>query len=863
MMNCIKMLLGGVLLMVVPIFAGSVSPAKTAIDLNNPHKGFMLWGTDYSDGVPDNYYGATVFHIYVPWREVEISDEVYDWDGFESRHLQPILNDYSNATFVLRPVADYPDGNNSGITIFYGGVDVNRDFPIFLAEAPLNIATSSYSSCDGDGPGVTPDWNDANMITRMVEFVVAFGARYDGDPRITAIQTGLLGLWGEWHQSGCESNAPGNAVKSAVRDAYSVAFISTPVQTRYPRDPDAVGVEFGFHEDYFPSFTGADIYGFPDADDSGDWSMYYCFQNVTPASSNNWLSNPVSGESPLNSQKQAWTNDFDDIMTVLHDYHFSFLGPAGGHETNGNQAKFSEMKRMLGYNFHIERCDWPDVIVLGVPFDVELVMTNSGAAPCYHDFPVELALCAADGTPVWTNRFAFDLRNVIPGGLYTNIESFVVNYVPAGDWSLRIGVINPRFGRPGVRLQSAGEDSNLRYEVGTVRVNRYLPSQYTHISHLDTDITQLTEGAINRAKAKLHIAYGHTSHGSQLTNGMDGLVDFANGGGKWLAFTNDIFAWSHGGTGGTLDLHDYAMGGDVGYYPQWYNNTVNYLNDPSHSNVNVVIWSWCGQMPGKYSDGTLTNQYLLPMSQLETNYPDVIFVYMTGHVDIWNDANHKAACEVIRNYCSENNKVLYDFADIEHYNPDGTFFEYVGDNCDYYSGAGTGKQGNWGTEWQDSHTTNVDWYICGSAHSEPINANMKAYAAWALWCRLAADMDMDGISDEWEEQYGGIHCFLGGSHDHDGDGMSDIEEYWSNTNPTNMASVFAITAISNGEPVSVSFKSSTNRLYSLQYRESINSGQWNGVSGQTNVVGTGNILVFTNTPALTNQCFYRLNVYQL
>lgn len=62
------------------------------------------------------------------------------------------------------------------------------------------------------------------------------------------------------------------------------------------------------------------------------------------------------------------------------------------------------------------------------------------------------------------------------------------------------------------------------------------------IDHLDTDITALTESAIDRAKAKLHIAYGHTSHGSQLTTGMSGLVGFANG--------------------GALDLHDYAMAGN-------------------------------------------------------------------------------------------------------------------------------------------------------------------------------------------------------------------------------------------------------------------------------------------------------------
>ncbi len=161
------------------------------------------------------------------------------------------------------------------------------------------------------------------------------------------------------------------------------------------------------------------------------------------------------------------------------------------------------------------------------------------------------------------------------------------------------------------------------------------------IDHNCTDITQIPQTAIEQAKADLHIAYGHTSHGSQLTDGMTGLIDFANGGGLGLSLPTDIFAWNNGGSGGALDLHDYAMGGDCGYYPQWYNNTVNYL--ASNSDVNVIIWSWCGQVDEKYAAGLLFSDYLEPMTILEILYPAVNFIYMTGHVDHWNDANNKAA----------------------------------------------------------------------------------------------------------------------------------------------------------------------------------------------------------------------------
>ena len=265
------------------------------------------------------------------------------------------------------------------------------------------------------------------------------------------------------------------------------------------------------------------------------------------------------------------------------------------------------------------------------------------------------------------------------------------------------------------------------------------------INHTCTNITQIPQSAIEQAKNSLHIAYGHTSHGSQLTDGMTGLVDFANACGLGLNLPENIFQWNFGGIDGALDLHDYAMSGDVGDYPVWVNNTRQYLGDPDpisgkgtvHPNTNVIIWSWCGQVDDKYAVGTLQSEYLTPMTEMEADYPGIFFVYMTGHVDIWDDANNKAANQIIRNFCNANNKILYDFADIERYDPKGKYFEYVNDNCDYYSAPGGTLLGNWAIEWQDSHTEGVDWYSCRAAHSQPLNANLKAYAAWWLWARLA------------------------------------------------------------------------------------------------------------------------------
>jgi len=248
------------------------------------------------------------------------------------------------------------------------------------------------------------------------------------------------------------------------------------------------------------------------------------------------------------------------------------------------------------------------------------------------------------------------------------------------------------------------------------------------IDHSCTDLSLIPSAWIDSAKAKLHIAYGHTSHGSQLTTGMTGLVDFKG----------TEYAWNNGGSNGALDLHDGAMTGDLGNPDRtsWAGRTRTYLD--ANDDVNVIIWSWCGQVSS--ATETDINTYLDLMTDLESDYPDVMFVYMTGHLDGTGlEGNLHIRNEQIRNYCEENDKILYDFADIETYDPDGTWFgdKIPNDACAYDTDNNGSRDGNWAIEWQDSHTEGVDWYQCSSAHSEPLNANRKAYAAWWLWARLA------------------------------------------------------------------------------------------------------------------------------
>ena len=261
----------------------------------------------------------------------------------------------------------------------------------------------------------------------------------------------------------------------------------------------------------------------------------------------------------------------------------------------------------------------------------------------------------------------------------------------------------------------------------------HLLSQQSIIAnHSIANLSIIPDDWIDSAKAKLHIAYGHTSHGSQLITGMDGLENWKG----------SKFAFNEGGTNGALDIDDNAFPGasDLGNPDRtaWETATRNYLNNPANSDVNIVIWSWCGQVSS--ATETDINTYLNLMNGLENDYLDVNFVYMTGHLDGTGvNGNLNLRNEQIRNYCLNNGKILYDFADIESYDPSGNYYldKAANDNCDYDSDGNGSLDKNWAIDWQNSHTLNVDWYNCSAAHSQPLNGNLKAYAAWWLWAKLA------------------------------------------------------------------------------------------------------------------------------
>ncbi len=292
------------------------------------------------------------------------------------------------------------------------------------------------------------------------------------------------------------------------------------------------------------------------------------------------------------------------------------------------------------------------------------------------------------------------------------------------------------------------------------------------IDHNCTDLSLVPAYWIDQAKnLKLH--YAHTSHGGQVVTGIEVLE------GIDTYYSVAVGYCSLPAEAGALCIfdgqedEDYIEPGDYWENEEGRQHTRDVIDhNPA---IQYSMWAWCGQVSG--SDESYIGGYLSVLDAFETEYPGKRFIYMTGHLDgSGSSGNLHLRNQQIRDYCVANGKILFDFADLERYDPAGADYLDLDadDGCYYWR---EGEERNWAVEWCAGHPGDDRCAGCGSddccAHSEPLNCNQKARAFWWLMARLAG----------WSGQTGPptpspvpsptpLHARPGGG-DYDGDGTSD------------------------------------------------------------------------------------------
>lgn len=135
--------------------------------------------------------------------------------------------------------------------------------------------------------------------------------------------------------------------------------------------------------------------------------------------------------------------------------------------------------------------------------------------------------------------------------------------------------------------------------------------------------------------------------------------------------------------------------------------------------------------------------------------------------------------------------------------------------------------------------------LAGSANSSAANLT------------VLPDSDGDGLPDSWETAYFGNSTGASPLADSDADGMTNVEEFRSGTNPTDVSSVLRIVLNATNSAL-LHFVVETNRGYTVQYRTNLSAGAWNALSNFNAQSQVSTARVNAPNPPPESERFYRV-----
>ncbi|MEC7984383.1 MAG: hypothetical protein VX278_04415 [Myxococcota bacterium] len=335
--------------------------------IDNPLKGFL---TSYKWGEPSNAMPHRLEFAYVPLSDIVQSEGEYRFDS----SVEPLLQQASDRGnhLIIRVYIDYPN--------------LESGLPEYLLDI---VSCSSYSDYGG---GCSPDYQDPNLQSAILDFIGAFGAAYDGDRRLAFVQLGLLGFWGEWHTYPHVDWFAADGFQQEVIAAYGDAFQQTPLQIRVPVQDTPQRI-IGFHDDSFAYSTLGDV----------DW--FFWSKMMAAGTDRHWEHSPTGGEVFPALQAELFSEDYQvgeysqDFAECVSQTHATYMINYNAFHSYSaeQQVQAEEISMSMGYEYTVEQVSVEVGALHDMTVDirVSVFVRNSGVSPFY--YPLHLTLHSEEG----------------------------------------------------------------------------------------------------------------------------------------------------------------------------------------------------------------------------------------------------------------------------------------------------------------------------------------------------------------------------------------------------------------------------------------------------------------------------------
>jgi hypothetical protein len=423
-------------------------PKKDVKVTQNPYMGF-------APPADDSNYTQTHSLVYAnfTWRDLEPQNGQYNFAEIEKKiNLEEWKK--KNIKLVFRVVLDTP------------GAEKHMDIPDWLYKE-INHDGTWYDHAWGKG--FSPNYSNRTLIAEHEKLIQALAARYNNDPEIAFIEMGTIGHWGEFHtlqQDGIYIPFPKLPIVETYVNQYIKYFNNKILLMRRPHQI-ALDNNMGLFNDMFGKKS--------DTDEFSMWikSGYklWLTGEKMPAMPDYWKKAPTGGEfAPTDHWEDYFSAaNFPETMRQLNETHVSWLGPSAPSnypQSGAMQKRINQLLEKMGYHFQLIKETHSKKAKPGESTKLVMDWENTGVAPFYFQWPLEISLEDKTGNIVYKEKVKTDIRKWLPGKHEENTTITLPSNLKAGDYHFCVAIIDPTTNKPGIKLEMQGERKDGRYQLG-------------------------------------------------------------------------------------------------------------------------------------------------------------------------------------------------------------------------------------------------------------------------------------------------------------------------------------------------------------------------------------------------------------
>ena len=407
----------------------------------NPGQGWMR--TNDKQGP----FPSTVHYARFNWADLEPVQGKYNWDLIDS-YVQQAKADKS--CFSLRVITCSSHSKGYYTT------------PKWLFD--LGCKGNEYVQGDGQASGgaqiprIEPNYADPLYLKHQGALVAALAARYDGNPNLAFVDIGSYGNWGEWHSK----NPVDPKTRQIIVDWYTNGFKQTPLV--FMTDdaetlPYALAKGVGMRRD-----------GVGSPWHEQNWigsSMYAHVKNMAEA----WKTAPVVFEWYFNYDyfiKNGWS--FEAAVEFMLKNHVTCVSDNVGKFPPEAQPLMDRLLRQAGARLVLREASYPALASPGTPHPLQLKWSNVGVGKIYKKTELQIVLINKAGQRAAVIKGMSDPCSWLPGDFNVTEKIMIPRTLPAGMYSIEIGLVDPKGQMPNFRLAIETPANTGNYKIGDLRV---------------------------------------------------------------------------------------------------------------------------------------------------------------------------------------------------------------------------------------------------------------------------------------------------------------------------------------------------------------------------------------------------------